>query len=269
MNRRTFLGVMGATTLGAVTMTAESAMAQANPDTPSAVPSPMNFSGSDLTGWETVVGDGIYAPAGVAAVALSDIATIDAGTHSSLLMNVNERPIMAHNIAFNRIIDDTLFDYKHDCSYEFRMPTLDTPTNPGIKAQTVEGGLFIWDGGGNRRDHGLGFQWVLNPWDPKYGAIQTWSMSRAGWTDTGYLEPDNEWHLFEAMVDHRQNKACILLDGEEFSTKYTQRRKPSYWGNETAARLQVEAISLDPGTQTSAPTHTVDVRNWTWDCTPV
>lgn len=264
MNRRTFLGVTGATVLGAITMTAEGAWAQSAPG----ALSPMNFAGSDLTGWETVVGDGIYAPVGVAPVALSDIATINAGIQSSLLTNVKERPIMAHNIAFKRIIDDTLFDFKHRAAYEFRMPNLDTPTNPGIKAQTVEGGFFVWDGGNTRRDHGLGFQWVLNPWDPDYGAIQTWSMNSVGWKVNGYLEPDTEWHLFECNIDHQQNRAYILIDGEEFATAYTQRRKPSHWGTETAARLQVEAISLDPGTQTSAPTHTVDVRNWTWDCTP-
>ncbi len=264
MNRRTFLGVMGATTLSAATLSMDHALAQ---ETTRAL-SPMSLSGTDLAGWETVVGDGIYARPGVAAVAIGDMATIDYGTHSALLANVNQRPIMAHNIAFNRLIDDTLFDYIHDCSYEFRMPNLDTPTNPGVKAQTVEGGLFVWDGGATRRDYGLGFQWVLNPWDPKFGSIQTWSMSNAAWRTTGFIEPDNAWHTFEASIDHNRNRATLLLDGQEISSAYTRRQKPDYWGTETAARLQVEAISLDPGSAASAPTHTVDVRNWTWNCTP-
>lgn len=266
MKRRDFLGAAGASTIGSLMFGAGIASA-AQPG--SIELAPMSLEGANLAGWETVVGDGIFAPPGVPAVVIGDIATIDYPTHSELLANVQERPAMVHNIAFKRLTGNSLFDFTHDCSYEFRMPHLDTPGNPGVKAQTVEGGLFVWDGGNSRRDYGLGFQWVLNPWDPKYGAIQTWSMSREGWKTTGELDPDNEWHLFEANIDHRRNKAAISIDGVELSTTYTHRRKPEYWGTETAARLQVEAISLDPGTSsTSAPTHSVEVRNWTWNCVP-
>lgn len=264
MNRRTFLGVAGAGTLSALAFSVEDALAQGSE--PPLLP--MSFAGDDLSRWETVVGDGIFARPGVNPVARSDIATLDYGNHSSLVVNVSERPVMAHSIAFRRITDDTLFDYAHVCSYEFRMPNLETSVQSGTRAQTVEGGLFIWDGGGTRRDYGLGFQWVLNPEDPKYRAIQTWSMSNAAWRSTGSLEPDNEWHRFEASIDHKRNRARIYIDGNEVSAAYTRRPKPSYWGTETAARLQVEAISLDPGAANSAPMHTVDVRNWSWDCTP-
>jgi hypothetical protein len=82
------------------------------------------------------------------------------------------------------------------------------------------------------------------------------------------MEPDNEWHRFEARVDHNRNNASLWIDGEIISAAYTRRTKPDSWGTETAARLQVEAISLDPGSAMAAPMQTVDVRNWTWDLVP-
>jgi hypothetical protein len=269
MKRRMFLGAMGASTVGALAAAVQGAAVQgASVQGASPALEPVNLAGADLAGWETVVGDGIYARPGLAPVSISDIATVDYGTQSALLVNVERRPIMAHNIAFKRLIDDNLFDYTHDCSYEFRLPDLDTPTHAGTKAQTVEGGLFVWDGSGTRRDYGLGFQWVLNPWDPKFGAIQTWFMSNSAWRTTAYMEPDNEWHRFEARVDHNRNNASLWIDGEIISAAYTRRTKPDSWGTETAARLQVEAISLDPGSAMAAPMQTVDVRNWTWDLVP-
>jgi hypothetical protein len=264
MKRRTFLGAMGASTLSTLAVAMQGGSVQGA----SLALEQVNLAGTDLAGWETVVGDGIYARPGLAPVSISDIATVNHGTHSSLLVNVERRPVMAHNIAFNRLIDNNLFDYTHYSSFEFRAPDLDTSTNPGLKAQTVEGGLFVWDGSGTRRDYGLGFQWVLNPWDPKYGAIQTWAMSNSAWRTTAYMEPDNEWHRFEARIDHNRNNASLWIDGEQISAAYTNRKKPDFWGTETAARLQVEAISLDPGSAMAAPMHTVDVRNWTWDCVP-
>jgi hypothetical protein len=271
MKRRMFLGAMGASTLAALAGAVQGASVQgASVHGASLALKPVNLAGADLAGWETVVGDGIYARPGLAPVSISDIATVDYGTYSSLLANVERRPVMAHNIAFKRLIDDNLFDYTHDCSYEFRTPDLDIPTRPGTKAQTVEGGLFVWDGSRTRRDYGLGFQWVLNPSDPKFGAIQTWFMSNnnGGWRTVAYKEPDNEWHRFEARIDHKRNNASLWIDGEKISSAYTRRKKPDSWGTETAARLQVEGISLAPGSLMAAPMHTVDVRNWAWDLAP-
>ncbi len=223
------------------------------------------LSGTDLSGWTTVVGDGIFAKPGHPAVSASDVLTRDLGTHSELVANVYERGIMAHNIAFKRVIDDSLFAETHRCSYEFRLTSLPTIADFRANGQTVEGGFFIWDGGGTRRDYGIGFQWVINPWDPNFGAIRRWSMANSGWQPSSFAEPDLDWHRVDMTVEPRRNKAAIAFDGIGGHTIYTRRKKPDYWGTETAGRLQVETISLDPGPSNTGPANTIEVRNWAWE----
>ncbi len=259
MDRRRFLQTSAAAT-AATTLSAGGLFTSAA----GAAVLPTVYSGIDLAGWEMVVGDGIYAKPGHDPVSLSDIATRNFGTHSELQANIAQRGIMAHNITFKRLIDDLLLQQRHVASYEFRMPFL--PTSRGeFNAQTFEGGFFIWDGGGKRKDNGLGFQWVLNPWMEDYGWIYKWSMSSAGWRRVLRIEPDTEWHRFDCVVDARTREASLEIDGLTIDRAYTQRHKPDYWGTETAARLQVEMISLDPGPNESAPMHKIEVRNWRWE----
>ncbi|MFT7601134.1 MAG: hypothetical protein ACI8TP_004085 [Acidimicrobiales bacterium] len=256
MNRRTFLAATGVTGLG-LTMSGLGTGAAAAQETDS-----VSIGGTDLQGWETVVGDGLYVAAGELPVSLADIETHDLGTHSELVTNVRERNIMAHNIAFKRVIDDSLLNASHTCSYEFRLPVVPSINNASRNGQTVEGGFFVWDGAATRRDYGLGFQWILNPWDPQVGGIQKWHMS--GWKTTHYVEPDSEWHRIDIEVDPRTRVACLMFDGIEIDTVYTRRQKPGYWGTEIAGRLQVEAISLFPDDGPNAPQHIVEARNWQW-----
>lgn len=259
MDRRSFLKsgavATAATTLGTAGLFTSAASAEATPGV---------YGGADLSGWETVVGDGIYARPGQAGVSANDIVTRHFGSHSELQANLGQRGIMAHNIAFKRLIDDLALERRHEASYEFRIPFL--PTAGGeFNAQTFEGGFFIWDGGGKRKDNGLGFQWVLNPWMDDYGWIFKWSMSNAGWKRVVRIEPDTEWHRFSCVVDPRDRVAELAIDGVEIDLTYTQRHKPDSWGTETAARLQAEIISLDPGSNESAPMHKAEVRNWQWE----
>jgi hypothetical protein len=38
-------------------------------------------------------------------------------------------------------------------------------------AQTVDIGLFVWEGATTQLDYGTAFQWVLNPWMSSFGDI--------------------------------------------------------------------------------------------------
>ncbi len=233
--------------------------------TAQAVASPRRLEGANLTGWETVVGDGLLVKPGQAPVSLSDIGTRHFSDHSKLQANVLERDVMAHNITFKRQIDDQALDFRHKASFQFRLPEVPRTTNLHWNAQTFEGGFFIWDGSGDRRDHGLAFQWVLNPWSPEYGMVQKWHQSNRGWKPVTFVQPDTQWHTVKIELDPRSRFAELCLDDVCIDRVYTRRVKPESWGSETAARLQAEIISLDPGPNQSAPAHTAEVRNWTWD----
>lgn len=137
--------------------------------------SSQRYEGPNFVGWEVVVGDGIYAAPGEPPVSISDIETIHYSTYSELRANIHRRRIMAHNITFKRIIDDNAFEYVHTCRFKFRLPYLPSTDNFDLNAQTLEGGIFVWDGSRTRLDYGVGFQWVLNPWMDIYGEIRTWT----------------------------------------------------------------------------------------------
>lgn len=108
---------------------------------------------------------------------------------------------------------------------------------------------------------------MLNPWLANYGEVRRWSMGHAGWLPVGTVRPDTAWHSIRMELDPRRRFAELYFDGLRIRRLYTARPKLGYWGTETAARLQAEIISLDPGPFGSAPMHTAEVRNWRWKWT--
>ncbi len=140
LSRRRFFSVT-AVAGAATVVTARSAGAAAAASTGPSV----TTSGADLAGWETVLGDALYAGPNQSPVSTNDIQTVNSGSFSTLRANIQRRGVMAHNIAFKRVIDNGLFDNVHVLSYQFRMPYLPTTSAWPDNAQTVEGGFFIWD----------------------------------------------------------------------------------------------------------------------------
>lgn len=226
------------------------------------------MAGADLSDWEIEVGDGIWTADGEQAVTRADIETAHLGDRSRLQANVAERAIMAHNITFRRILDETALGFLHLASFEFRVPTLLDPANPSTGAQTFEGGFFIWDGGGTRREIGLAYQWVLNPWHRDFGWVQRWSHETQAWAKAGYLKPDTEWHTATFLLDPENQVAVACLDDYCVDNVYTELPKSADWGRETATRFQAEIISLDPGPKSKAPSHAAEVRDWSWEWSP-
>lgn len=225
------------------------------------------YSGANFAGWEVVEGDALYACPGESPVTMSDIRTVHEDEYSELQANILRRCIMAHNITFKRVIDDRAFDFVHAARYEFRLPFLPSADiNAQQNGQTVEGGLFIWDGKGTRFDYGMGFQITLNPWS-NFGELNIWSTDESSdgeWEVVGKLDPDTEWHLVEMSVDFQQKGAFLAIDGIEYPAKFTKTKKPDNWAKETAARLQAEIVSIWPEPDGIKASHRVQFKDWNW-----
>ncbi|SNY66629.1 hypothetical protein SAMN05421748_13082 [Paractinoplanes atraurantiacus] len=239
--RRGFLGLLGVSAAATAGL-AEPAKAQAQ-------------AAKDLKGWTAALGDGLYAAKGQAPVTASDIAVEHVGGYSRLRANVNRRGIMAHVIAYKKVTGSGLMRVTHRGGYAFRLPV---PAVNGT-AQTVEGGLFVWDG---HLDHGTAFQWELNPWLTTFGQLSVWTGD--AWVAAGVKKPDTAWHTVNYTVTPAKKTVQLVLDGRKLPVPYSTTPKTG-WGTGVAARLQAEAISVFPGAHaTTAPSHEVHVRNWNW-----
>jgi len=223
------------------------------------------YKGKNFAGWEIALGDAIYARAGEAPVSLADIETVNEDDYSQLRANIQSRIIMAHNITFKRIINSRARKFVHTCTYDFRLPYLPIPdTSASLNAQTLEGGLFVWDGAETRLDYGIAFQWSLNPWN-EFGFIRTWTDTNGGeWLNVGELTPDMEWHQVTMIVDFRRETTALLIDNKHYLSYLTRIQKPPDWGNEVAARLQAEIVSIDPEPSGMRAMHKAQFKNWVW-----
>ncbi|MDF7799182.1 hypothetical protein P4C99_06880 [Pontiellaceae bacterium B1224] len=218
-------------------------------------------SGTSLAGWTTVLGDGIYVPTGVSPVTTNDIGTTHFTEYSELEANSNQRQIMAHNILFKRVNDAEAANVVHDCGYSFRLPYLPTTENSVLNAQTLEGGLFVWNDD-DQLDYGGAFQWILNPWISEFGTVQVWTgFCTNEWRSVGYLEPDTNWHHVRMQIDFKTQMASLSIDNHLFPFVFTATPKEG-WGPETAARFQVEIVSTFPGT--TGYVHKAHVKDWFW-----
>lgn len=262
MDRRRFLELAGVATAASVGATALMAPAASADEI-------VTMQGSDMLGWETHLGDGVWAAPGQDWLRSTDIRTDHHGTHSELQANVGQRRVMAHNITFRRDINPMHLTTIHATSYEFALPYLPSTSAWPDNAQTVEGGFFVWDGATSRRDYGAAFQWILNPWMSSFGEIRTWTDVDGGqWTTSGYLAPDMGWHSAEVIVDMVSQTSALVIDGERIPVAFSATPKPDNWGPEIAARLQTEVISLWPGGNPNPPRHRAQFRNWSWSCIP-
>ncbi len=222
------------------------------------------YQGNDLSGWAVVVGDGIYAAPGEPSVNQNDIETVNYGTYSELRANILKRRIMAHNITYQRIIDSNAFDFVYIFECKFMLPYMPSTSRTDLNAQTLEGGLFIWDGSTTRLDYGMGFQWGLNPWD-KFGEMRCWTDIGGGqWQPVGYLEPDLSWHTLKIVFDFRRQMTTLMIDEKHYPSCFTGTPKPADWGTEIAAGVQIEIISVYPGEQGNGALHKAYFKDWYW-----
>lgn len=225
-------------------------------------------SGTTLDGWTMVVGDGLYHAADEAPVELADLRNNHRAGSSMLKANIRNRRIMAHNITYHKIVDPVAMTSTHEANYEFRIPYEISTGNTTFNGQTVEGGLFVWDGPDTRLDYGLAFQWVLNPWAPDYKSFYYWNGS--GWSTLGYMEPDTRNHTIKFTLDPANKIAYITLNGFQFlQNVFSETPKGADWGTTVDARFQAEIISIFPPETGSIPKHKVRFKNWCWQWSDV
>lgn len=264
ITRRQFLKLMAATLAGSL---ASHKFASAQPAPTSMALAKRKYRGKNLSGWEVVVGDGIYAAPGESPVNQRDIGTGHFKDRSVLRANIQIRRIMAHNITFKRVLDNDALNFTHTAKYKFRLPFQPSTSNADLNGETIEGHLAVWDGGGSRLDHIVAFQWIVNPWAANFGALQVW-VTPGQWQTVGQLMPDTNWHEAKMMLDQRKGKATVTIDGMSYPSDLTTMPRPSDWGTEIAARFAAEIISIYPGEFGKGALHKTEFKDWAWAWRP-
>lgn len=260
MQRRKFIKLMGASAAGGMTLYDWAASRAAQE-----APGQRVYQAADLSGWEVVLGDGLYTAPNQPPVTLDDIGTTHLGSHSELRANRWQRGVMAHNITFMRFIDNGALTYTHLCDFAFRLPFVPATNSWPTNAQTLEISLAIWDGGATRLDYTMALQWILNPWLSSFGAIRCWTNDNGGaWQSVGYLAPDTNWHTVNLVLNYQQQSTAMVIDGQSYLSAFAGTAKPTTWGTETAARLGAEIISIYPGSNSTAPYHVAEFKDWRW-----
>lgn len=259
--RRRFLQLAGTAIAGALSA-AHPLVVQAAQDIPGQA---IAYAGTDLDDWAVVVGDGIWVADGELPVSRADIATVNLGDFSELRANLAGRRVEAHNITHQSVIDANAPQYVHTIEYDFRVPYVPTKDYAGnLNAQTMEGGIGLWDGKTTRLKYGVGFQWGLNPYSG-FGDLRCWTGTYGeGWQLAGHLEPDTEWHHLRIVADFMSDSASLSIDGRLFSSVIGKCPAPAGWGEEVSVGPSAEIISIYPGESGRGALHVGQVRNWVW-----
>ena len=222
------------------------------------------YAGSDLDAWSIVVGDGVWNAADEAPVSDTDIETVHLGDYSEIRANIGVRHVEAHNITHQSVTDLNAMQYVHVLEYEFRLPYLPATEYTGLNAQTIEGGLGLWDGAGTRTKYGIGFQWGLNPYSG-FGDVRTWTGRLGqGWQTVSYLEPDLAWHRLRIVADFLNDISSLTIDGQTLASCIGKCPAPDGWGDEVAVGPSAEVISIYPGEEGRGALHMGQFRNWAW-----
>jgi len=221
-------------------------------------------SGVNLDNWTVSLGDGNYAAPGESPVSLTDIKTVDGTKKSTLKANILNRRIMVHNITYHKIVEPTAMTDTHVAIYKLKIPYVISTSNIDFNGQTVEGGLFVWDGSDTQLDYGLAFQWVINPFDVDYKKIRYWDGS--SWQSLGVsLEPDNKYHTIEFQLDIPNSEAYLKIDSIAYAQNVFSQTTKIGFGTTVDARFQAETISIYPPVTGTIPSQKVNFKNWSWE----
>jgi hypothetical protein len=227
-----------------------------------------DLSGTDLSGWTMAVGDGLHVAPGEAPITEADIATTHLGTHSELRANLLRRRIMVHNLMYKKIVDPAVLAHSQRCAYDFRLPFVPAKGNTEVNAQTLEGGVAIWEGAVSRLNHNVAFQWLLNPYG-NFGAIRAWSAADSGtWREVGHLPVDTAWHRVQFVNDYQQQLSQLIIDDVPYPSEHVILSGPTEWSNDVSATMGAEIISIFPGDAIPGALHVAEFRNWCWEWSP-
>ena len=220
---------------------------------------------SNFRTWQTTLGDGSCQAPDETPVQASDVRTVHLEDFSRLEANPNGRKIQAHNITYLSATNAMALGFRHSFSFKFRAPQIPVKNQPETYSQNLEGSIQLWDGTNSRRDLIVGFSWVLNPF-ANPGTVQTWQADNdAGhWQDAGFLKPDTNWHTAELMIDPRQAKAELRIDGQAMPAPFSRTSRPSHWGNQTDARITIEGSSVWVCEGGQGVPMRAEFKDWRW-----
>lgn len=223
-----------------------------------------NYGGLNFEGWNVVIGDANYTMPNEAPITINDIETEHQDSISILSANVDNRYIMTHNITYKKVVSNDLLEMKHRATYKFKIPYVISTQNTENNGQTVEGGLFVWDGADTQLDYGLAFQWILNPWVSEFGDTRYWDG--ANWQHLGVLSVDTNYHTLVFDLDFENEEAFITLDGVKYSQNVYSTTPKVGWGTSIDARFQAEVISIFPSAEApTIPLQQIYFKDWEWE----
>jgi hypothetical protein len=261
INRRDFLKLGGALVAGGL------ASPKSLPVQAESLKAPGPYQGTNLAGWAVKLGDALYNAPGEPPVDITDIKTVHLSGYSEVRANVKRRVIKAHNITYKVITDPNALKYIHTCSTSFRLPYLPVQDSSAtLNGQTVEGGIFVWDGPNTRLDYGMAFQWLVNPWGDTKGPSGSLRLWNGGdWVRVGKMTVDTNWHTLKMVVDFKRKSTLLMIDNKYLLSRFSKTPKDATWGDTVDARFQLEAISIDPRPDNVIKAmHRVQYKNWKW-----
>jgi hypothetical protein len=205
------------------------------------------------------------------AVNRSDVNWIVNAHAMTLRANIAKRGALAHALAY--VPQPTDMTATQTASYTFSTPTASEATAK-YKGETVEGALWVWDGANTRKDYGVAWQWLQNPYSGKTGQLRVWKDGV--WTATGLVvAPDTADHTVAMVVNPTTQVATITFDGVNLPTALqtvkhnvarsaadlTESKGYEDFGNDTTVRLQAEVVSMWTGNEGDAQGGHDDGRN--------
>ena len=201
------------------------------------------------------------------AVEGEDAIIVSYDDYGEVVANPNQKHIWVNAIGTKKFMEIfpggrniVLGTYRY--SGEFRLPKLPAPNiNQVENPEAVHFMIQLYDGTDTLLDadnYSLEFSilWKLNPWTDDYGKIMVYT----GVSENKYdppdifetainLEPDENWHRFEMIVDYKTLKwVSISIDGvkEDLCDLDAARVKHDDWGDDFFLGITTESQSVWP-----------------------
>ncbi|MCH7563373.1 MAG: hypothetical protein IH968_06055 [Gemmatimonadetes bacterium] len=255
------------------TLTATAADLESSVSAPFTVTLVLSGEGPNISTWEFAFGDGNIPPDATSTEADYTVSHVD--SMSTITVNSRQRPdVGLHGIYLLRRETDAALTAKMTYSIQFRLPdavsiAAHQAGNP--TGQTIDMTLFSWDGKTSRRDYGFAISIITNPYF-QTGHVRYWVTDADGngsWEDTGVvLDLDTEWHTVELSVDPVSDSGVAKIDEAIVVTAPRAKEAKPTFGDDVTARVSVEVISVDPGSDNGGRSARLQVRNWSWIWSP-
>lgn len=244
---------------------------------------PICIVGDNLAAWTQTVPSGDSTDDNVSddpqePVSASDLKSDHSnGSFSELRANVRRRKIRAHNTNYFSTTQPEALNRIHEYSFSFRLPFLPPDgtqkSNYALNGhgETIEGGLFVFDGPGTKRDFGAAFQWNINREGENFGRVAFWEVDAAGngsWQydkrKTSILTVDTKWHTVQFRINIPTKTTEMFIDGVAFPCAFANAQiKGGDFANETRIQLRLQAEIVSKGPKVN-PMHVAQFKDWRW-----